>query len=146
MRAFLRKRLDGSFVPACETSERLAKRVAVDELIETDWKSKSTRSVKWHRRYRAMLQLIYANSERFKSDDDVHLWLKHKTGFYDAMFEDANGGKWYVVRSIAFDCMTADEWEQWWQKAIDVVAAEILPGIELPVIEYEIQKVAGLAA
>lgn len=146
MRAFLRKNLNGSFSPACEVSERLARRISVNELIEVDWNSRQTRSVKWNKRYRAMLQLIHANSEQFKSDDDVHMWLKLKTHLYDAVIELPDGGKAYMVKSIAFDVMTAEEWEAWWTRAVDVVMQEILPGIERPEVEREIEKVAGLAA
>lgn len=146
MKAFLRRRLDGSFVPACEVSEKLAKRITVNELIEVDWCSRNTRSVQWNKRYRAMLQLIHANSEQFKSDDAVHMWLKLKTQFYDAVIELPNGEKAYMVRSVAFDVMTAEEWAQWWVKAVDIVMQEILPGIGRREVEHEIEKVAGLAA
>ncbi len=146
MKTFMRKRLDGSFVPACEVSERLAKRVSVNELIELDWASRNTRSVQWNKRYRAMLELIHANSDKFKSDDDVHMWLKLKTHLYDAVIELPDGSKAYLVKSIAFDSMTADEWTAWWPRAVDVVMLEILPGIKRSEAEYEIEKVAGLAA
>lgn len=146
MRAFMRKRLDGSFVPACEVSEKLAKRLAPNELIEIDWHSRSTRSVRWNKRYRAMLQLVHANTDQFKSDDDVHMWLKLKTHLYDAVIDLGGGAKAYMVKSIAFDAMTAEEWEAWWPRAVDVVMQEILPGIGRAEAEHEIEKVAGLAA
>lgn len=146
MRAFLAKQLNGSFKPACEVSEKLARRVSVNELIEVDWVSRNTRSVKWNKRYRAMLQLIHANSKQFKSDDAVHMWLKLKTQLYDAVIELPNGEKAYMVKSVAFDVMTAEEWAQFWVKAVDVVMQEILPGIARREVEHEIEKVAGLAA
>lgn len=146
MKAFLRKRLDGSFIPACEVSERLAKRISINELIEVDWVSRNTRSVQWNKRYRALLQLIHANSEQFKSDDDVHMWLKLRTHLYDAVIELPDGGKAYLVKSIAFDSMTADEWSAWWTRAVDVVMQDILPSVKRSEAEYEIEKAAGLAA
>jgi len=146
VRTFLMKQINGSFAPACEVSEKLAKKVAPGELIEVDWASRKTRSVKWHRRYWGLLSIIQANSERFRSADDVHMWLKMQTGLYDAVIELSDGNKAYMVRSVAFDVMTADEWTAWWPKAIDVVSREILPGIPLPSVEQEIERAAGLAA
>lgn len=146
MRTFLRKKLDGSFVPACEMSEHLARKISVDELIEIDWPSRKTRSGKWHKRYWGLLRLIYQNTERFKSEQDVHFWLKRETGLFDGCVDLPDGSKAYFVKSISYDEMTADEWADYWKRAVDVVHREILPTVDLPMIEYEIEKCAGLAA
>lgn len=139
-------------MPACETSERLARKLSPGEAIELDWKSRNTRSVAWHKKYWALCSLIYANVEhvklgtelvKVKSPDHVHLILKLKAGMYDAIVKLPDGSKAYVVQSIAFDEMTADEWAAAWTKIINVVHEEILPGIEDSVLEEEIARVAA---
>lgn len=143
MRVFLQKRGDGLLAPACETSEALVARLATGEAIEADWKTRNTRSVQWHRRYFALCNLIYQNCEEFRSVEDVHLQLKARAGLYDSLITLPNGTQAMLVRSIAFDNMTADEWAQAWPRLLDVVHQEILPGIELPEVEDEIARLAA---
>lgn len=151
MRSFLRKRLDGSFVPACEMSEHLSRRISVDELIEIDWPSRKTRSGKWHKRYFSLLRLIMFHCEgmdgvEFKNENVVHFWLKGQAKLYDAEIRLPDGSKMYLIKSISYDEMTADEWAEYWKVAIPIVQTRILPTISIPSIEYEIEKCAGLAA
>lgn len=152
MRAFLQRRLDGSLAPACETSERIARKLGVGEAIEVDIKTRNTRSVAWHKKYWALCTLIYSNVERIKvgaemvevkSPDHVHMLLKLKAGLFDAIVKLPDGTKAYVVKSISFDEMTADEWAAAWQKIIDVVHRDILPTVSEADLENEIAKCAA---
>lgn len=153
MRVFLQKRLDGSLAPACETSEKLARKLALGEACEVDWKSRNTRSVQWHRRYFALCNLVYQNCEyidigggeliEVRSVEHVHLILKAMAGLFDGMVKLADGTKAMLIKSIAFDAMTADEWAGAWKQIIDVVHAKILPGVPVSEIENEIAKVAS---
>lgn len=145
MRAFWRKTIHG-LQPACEVSERVFRKLSLNELLETDTKTKNSRSVLWHRRYFGLLRLIYQNSERFKSEEDVHFYLKSETGTYDKMLQLEDGTKVYFVKSIAFDAMTAEDWNQYWKKAIDVLLTKIMPGVAMDEALYEIERCAGLAA
>lgn len=151
MIAFLSKRLDGSLAPACETSERIARKLGVGEAIEIDIKTRNTRSVAWHKKYWALCTLIFNNCEHIKvgaelievkSPDHVHMLLKLKAGLFDAVIKLPDGSKAYVVKSIAFDEMTADEWAAYWQKIIDVVHRDILPTVPEADLEDEITKCA----
>lgn len=151
MRIFLQKRLDGSLAPACETSERMARKLSPGEAAEFEWKSRNTRSVQWHRRYWALCNLIYANCEtvtingkdiELRSVEHCHLILKTLAGLYDAQVTLSDGTTAVIVKSIAFDNMTADEWELAWKKITDVVFSQILPGVSSEAIEFEIAKVA----
>ena len=76
----------------------------------------------------------------FNSTDAVHMTLKGLAGLYDAMIVLPDGTKALLIRSIAFDKMTADEWAQAWPRLIDVVHQKILPGIGREVVENEIAR------
>ena len=152
MRVFLRKRLDGALAPACDTSELLTRKLTPGEAIEVDWKSRNTRSVKWHRRYFALCNLIFANCDGidvngqridFSSVEAVHMSLKGLAGLYDAMIVLPDGTRAMLIRSIAFDKMTAEEWAMAWPRLIDVVHQRILPGICRMELENEISKLAS---
>lgn len=152
MRVFLQKKLDGSLASGCETSEALLRKLSAGEAIEVDWKTRNTRSVRWHRRYWALCNLIYQNVERitvagevieFNSTDKVHLTLKGLAGLVDGVIVLPDGQRAYLIRSIAFDAMTADEWADAWKKMMDVVHQNILPQVSIADIENEIAKVAA---
>lgn len=152
MRVFLQKALSGHLAPACETSEQLARKLAPGEAIEVDWKTRNTRSVRWHRRYWALCNMIYQNVERitiagevieFNSVDKVHLTLKSLAGLVDGVIVLPDGTRAYLIRSIAFDAMTADEWADAWKKMLDVVHQHILPSVEIAAIENEIARIAA---
>lgn len=152
MHAFLQKRLDGSLAPACEASERIARKLQAGEAIEVDLKTRNTRSVQWHKKYWALCTLIYRNVERIKvgaelievkSADHVHMLLKLKAGLFDAIIKLENGEKAYVVKSIAFDEMNADEWADAWERVIRVVHEDILPDVPDAVLEDEIARCAA---
>jgi hypothetical protein len=153
MRAFLAKRLDGSFVAACETSEAYARRVSPGEAIEVDLKTRNTRSVRWHRKYFALCTLIYNNVERiqmpngdyieFTSVEVVHMTLKGLAGLYDSMITMPDGTRLGLVRSIAFDNMNADEWAIAWSQILDAVHKHVLPSVKMSEIENEIARIAA---
>lgn len=152
MRVYLHKRLDGNLAPACETSARLNRRLAPGEVIEVDWKSRNTRSVAWHRRYFALCTLIYQNCESITVGDTrielpsveaVHMTLKGLAGLYDAMLTLPDGTRVALVKSIAFDKMSADEWAEAWPRLLDVVHDKILPGVEISEVEEEIARLAA---
>jgi hypothetical protein len=145
MRAFLAKSATG-FKPACEVSEKAFRKMDRDELLECDIKSRNTRSVAWHRRYWALCRLCYQNSEQFKSEDDVHWYLKCETHTFDKVIQLESGERIYFVKSIAFDQMTADEWAVFWKKALDVLYRNVIPGIDRDEALAEIDRCAGMAA
>lgn len=152
MRVFLQKRLDGSLWPACEMSEKLSRKLSPGEAAEVDWKSRNTRSVKWHKRYWALCNLIYQNCEyitvggeriKVRSPQHVHLILKALAGMFDGMVNLPDGTRAMLIASIAFDAMTAEEWADAWFRIVTVVHTEILPGVSESDLENEIAKVAA---
>lgn len=151
MRVFLQKALSG-LIPGCETSEKLSRKLDIGEAVEVDWKSRNTRSVKWHRRYWALCNMIYQNVERitvggevieFNSIDKVHLTLKGLAGLVDGVIVLPDGSRAYLIRSIAFDAMTAEEWADAWNKLVDATHKYILPQVPVAIIENEIAKIAA---
>ena len=152
MRVFLAKRLDGALMPACEESERQARRMVPGEVGEFDWKSRNTRSVQWHKRYFALCNMVYANVEGiniqgqwidFSSVDVVHLTLKGLAGLHDALIVLPDGSKALLIRSIAFDKMTADEWARAWPRLLDAVHQHVLPMVTIAAVENEIARLAA---
>lgn len=150
MRVFLQKKHDGNLWPACEKSEKLAAAMQPGDACEVDWKSRKTRSLQWHKRYWALCTLIWQNVETIrvgeediavKSAEHVHMILKLKAGLYDEMIKTSIGTA-YIIKSIGFDTMSAEDWADSWKKIVDVVHADILPGIGVRELEDHIARCA----
>jgi hypothetical protein len=151
MRVFLQKSVAG-LKPGCETSEALMRKLSIGEAIEVDWKTRNTRSVRWHRRYWALCNLIYQSVEgvtiageyvEFNSVDKVHLTIKGLAGLVDGVIVLPDGVRAYLIRSIAFDAMTAEEWSKAWDQLVIATHKHILPQVTIADLENEIAKVAA---
>jgi hypothetical protein len=101
------------------------------------------RSLAWHRRYWAMISLIADNTERYVPED-IHALLKLRCGCR-RLIVDSQGEHW-IPDSIAFDRMTADEWVAFWNRVVDYVVTELLPGVTKEALAHELADLVGVAA
>jgi hypothetical protein len=109
-----------------------------------------------HRRYWKLMTLCAENCERIelergqwmpiRNKDDVHAAIKLCTGFYDPIFDAFGSVIAKIPKSTSFADMTKDEWASYWPRVLDVVQEKVMPGVDIPEVEYEIQKCMGLAA
>lgn len=76
----------------------------------------------------------YIGQARGVPEDIVKLWLKRECGLIDVV-KLPNGKRVPDVKSVAFESMTQDEFQAFWNDALEVIKAEILP--DLPEREYE---------
>ena len=142
------------WLPASPDAEKVLRRMSQGEIA---WfKPLRIRDPVAHRRYWALMTLCADNCERIElpyggvmlvhTKDDVHTAIKLCTGLVDTIF-DANGKPAFQVpKSTSYEDMTADEWNEFWPRVVQVVVTTILPGVSFPEIELEIMKCAGLAA
>jgi len=141
------------WLPASDEAEKVLQRM---EQGEIGWfKPIRVRDIVAHRRYWKLLTMCAENCERIElpyggfmeihSKDDVHiaikLWAGHVTTIFDAFGKPA----FQIPKSTDFESMTADEWAEYWPRVLDIVQQHIMPGIQLPEIEYELQKCMGWA-
>lgn len=139
----LRKTL-GGFAPADEMSVETAKRYKVGETYRAE--VVKPRSRKTLGRYWVLCQMILDNTEMFRSKDQVSDYLKIRTGHSTSIVAKKTGEIFHVANSIDFDTLDETEFAELWQRVCDVVTEDILPGITETEINYEVQKIVGLAA
>lgn len=139
----LRKTLNG-FSPADDMSVEIAKRFKVGETYRGE--IVKPRSTKTLGRYWVLCQMILDNTETFRSKEQVSDYLKIRTGHSTSIVAKKTGEIFHVANSINFDNLDEAEFADLWQRVCDVVVEDILPGITQNEIEYEMQKIVGLAA
>jgi hypothetical protein len=123
---------------------------------EATWfKPIRVRDLSAHRRYWKLMtmcaencdhmDLPYGGSIEIHSKDDVHTAIKICTGHVTWILDSFGKERFAVPKSTDFESMTADEWNEYWPKVLDVVAERIMPGIQQQEVEYELQKCMGWA-
>lgn len=138
------KRTIGGFSPADDMSVETAKKFKVGEQYRAE--IVKPRSRKTLGRYWVLCQMILDNTELFRSKEQVSDYLKIRTGHSTSIVAQKTGEIFHVANSIDFDSLDEAEFADLWRRVCDVVVEDILPGITQHEIEYEIQKIVGLAA
>lgn len=139
----LKKTLAG-FSLADEMSVENAKRFKVGEIYKAE--VVKPRSRKTLGRWWVLCQMILDNTEDFRSKEQISDYLKIRAGHSTSIVSKSTGEIFHVANSISFDEMEEAQFQDLWQRVCDVVVADILPGITHREIEYEIQRIVGLAA
>jgi hypothetical protein len=139
---FLKKTLVG-WAPADDEAVNLARKFTLGEVYRAE--IVKPRSVKALSRYWVLVQMILDNSEVFKGKRQLHDYLKIRAGHATPIVAKSTGEIYMVADSIDFDTLGEDEFQEVWRRIVDVVAADILPGVTVPELEYEIQKLCGFA-
>jgi hypothetical protein len=142
-RLLLKRTLNG-FVPADEASAEAARRFEIGQTYKGD--VVKPRNLKTHRRYWALVDLIYQNSDQFKSKDQVHQYLKIRAGHSTTIISKSTGELFHVADSISFDTLDDIQFYEVYKRMLDVVVQDILPGVQVDAVQYEIEKLCGVAA
>lgn len=129
--------------PADDHAAGILKRWPLGEHVRAD--VRKPRSGRTHRRYWALVNLVYQNSEQFKSPDQVHAYLKIRAGHCTPIIAKGTGEIFLVPDSISYDSLDETSFREVWERVVQVVSEEIL-GTGVPEIEEEIARCAGLAA
>lgn len=129
---------NGSLFPAY--AEDLIKLGKVPEGQAIEVTIRKARNIQFHRKYFALLKLVYeslpedfsikANDQtiEIRSVDDLHWHVKFQAGLYDQKV--TLGGKiTYEAQSISFEKMDGEEFQRFYDSAIDVVCKYFLVGV-----------------
>lgn len=141
MKIPLARTLSG-WAPADDEAVRVSRRWEPGEIAIVDLKK--PRVYKSLKRYQALLTMVFENSTKFKSRDQVHQYLKIRAG-HATRIESAAGEAFFIADSIDYDTLDETEFQDVWNRVKDVVCEDIIPGLKQPELEFEILKVCGLA-
>jgi hypothetical protein len=85
------------------------------------------RNGKHHRKFMALLKLITENSETYDTIDKALVAVKLAAGFFDPHVDPTTGEVTKVCHSISYDAMPQEDFDNFYNAAINGVLACILP-------------------
>lgn len=123
--ALMRKTLNGSLQPVDDAGRELLSKIGANTIIAVEWKR--PRNVYFHRKLFAMLNIIFQNQEHYKSVDDLLDVCKLRTGHVRRIATPR--GDVLIPRSISFAQMDEDSFSKFYDRAVDWMLTEVIPGL-----------------
>lgn len=128
------KTLGGNLAPVDAAGREALAHIGQDELLAITFRR--PRNIGHHRKFFALLSLIYENQTRYQSIEELLDVVKVLTGHCNVVTM-RDGKEVFVPKSIAFASMDQSAFEAFWEKVVKVVCEKILPGITKADLERE---------
>ncbi len=132
MDLYLVKTNNGTFIPAYDSDHEAAKKIKSGEMVKGS--ITRPRNVGFHKKFFALLNLGFQNQEQYEDFESFRAVVIMKAGFYTKIATDR--GAVYLPKSISFAKMDETEFEQVYDKVLDVIIAVI--GVTKEDVEIEI--------
>lgn len=139
----LRRTLNG-FAPADQEAADLMKGYKMNAVYRA--KVVRPREHRNNNRWWKLCELIRDNTEGYASKEQVSDHIKILCGHTTTVTSKATGEMYHLPNSISFSALDEIEFQDVWLRAIRAVDEHILPGVGEQAIQYEIEKLMGLAA
>lgn len=139
MKVLMCKQL-GALRPIDEAGEGLLHKIKNSTLVMVE--VRRPRNVGHHRKFFALLNLVYQNQDRYQSVEQLLSVMKVALGHCE-MLVMKDGREVYIPQSIAFHKMDQSEFEVFWDKAVKLVCEKILPGVKRADLEREILELVA---
>lgn len=110
--------------PSSPRDAALLAAFGVGEILEVALRK--PRSAAHHRKFFALMQLVFENQERYDTIADLLVEVKLKCGHYREHLT-TKGRLIYVPKSLSFEAMGQEEFGVLYSKAIDVILTHFLP-------------------
>lgn len=139
----LRKTLSG-LEPEDGTEAALAlQRIPLGGLVVCDIKDPRQRSSQQHKFFFSLLNKVWANQTHFKTVDHLRKALLIRLGYYDKVVY-RNGDEIRIEKSLAYDKMPREEFDQLVQNSIQFIAEEVIPNLDNNLLRREIENMCGI--
>lgn len=142
MQLNLIKRGDGALVPSLALDHELMAKIGTGEIVRAE--IKKPRNIHFHRKFFALLHTVLENQETYHSIDELLIVVKVLTGYYDA-FTDKGGEVFRIPRSISFAKMDEYTFSEFYQRALEVIVTDIIPGMDPEDLEDAVEEALGFA-
>lgn len=134
-----RKTLSG-LKPADEGAEEAMRKLPLDKIVAV--KIKRPRNLGHHRKFFALLKLVYENQELYESEAALLAAIKIATG-HCVPITLVSGQKAFIPSSISFASLDQTEFEKFWDKVCNLVCAKIIPNLNRHELEAEIMTMVS---
>ncbi|BAQ84131.1 hypothetical protein [uncultured Mediterranean phage uvMED] len=117
MKLFLTKKNDNTLIASYDSDYEKVIKLKVGK--EYQCEIKRPRNIKFHRKFFALINMVFQNQESYKSIDSLREDLIKEAGHYEEWI-DFKGNKKIKAKSIKFAEMNKDEFEILYNSVIDI--------------------------
>ena len=118
MKITIVKKLNNTFSIAYNSDYELAKKLKVG--VEYQCEIKRPRNYNFHKKYFALITMLYDNQERYINIDHLRKDLTIEAGFYTVR-KNLQGVDVYEANSISFSKMKQNDFDDLYSKTLDVI-------------------------
>lgn len=116
----------GHLVPMDKPAQDFLARTKANEQVMMD--ARKPRNIRHHRLMFALLNLVVENCDRYPDVDTLLFALKIATGHCE-VFPGADGKREFIKpKSISFESLSQDEFEPLYDRFVNVITTQIIPG------------------
>ncbi len=128
------KRL-GALRPTDDSGAEAMRKIGDGELVKVSWSR--PRNIRFLRKFFAMLQIILANQEHYKTTDELLNVCKLRIGHITVVQTQQGEERW--PKSISFAAMDESEFSAFYNRAIDWMLTEVIPGLQRQHLDSEVE-------
>lgn len=140
MKGYFRKAKGGFLVPDDQDTIDLMQGIKTDDVYQFEYKK--PRNYKFLKKFRALVQVVFDNQDKYKNKEDLVVELKLQVGHYEEHI--TLGGKvTYQPKSISFASMDELEFGVFYNKVVDVVLKHFLIEIDKDDFDYMVNEIVG---
>ena len=118
MKLTIVKKLNNTFAIAYNSDYEMAKKLKVG--VEYQCDIKRPRNYNFHKKYFALITMLYDNQERYTNIDHLRKDLTIEAGFY-TIRKNLKGIEVYEANSISFGKMKQKDFDDLYSKTLDVI-------------------------
>jgi hypothetical protein len=112
------KTLSGTFKLAFDSDFEKAKKLPLNEPFSVTYVKK--RNIKFHRKFFALINMVYQNQERYNNYDELREHLTIASGYFNLSY-DLDGVETKKAKSISFSKMDETEFSDLYNAVIDTI-------------------------
>lgn len=98
------------------------------------------RNPRHHRKFFALLKVVYDAQSRFATMDQLLNFVKVATGYCEVM-EIIKGKPIYIPLSISFNKLDQTGFEKFYAEVIKLIITKILPGVDSDDLERQVMEI-----
>jgi len=135
---FFRKEIGGKLTPCDEHAVAALSKVKTGDSVVVE--IRRPRNLRHHRKFWALVNLVFNNQEHYESPDHLVAALKTTVGHCDLVPSKDGSTMVALPKSIAFHRMDQTAFEAFYDKCIDVIARHFLPGVDSDALRAEVEE------
>lgn len=134
---WLQRRM-GHLVPANAQSAELLAKLPDDRWVLAE--VRNPRNLKHHRKYFALLQAVYPHQSVWPTLRSFQRAMKKALG-HGEWVTSSDGRQEFIEDSISFASMDQTEFEQFYDRAVEVILTKVLPNVDSADLEREVADI-----